>query len=133
MNQNQNGSAGNDDHSVYLTASGQVGCYYYSAGKRELFSPSGYEDGRWHLVECAKGSAGMTLDVDGKQVASNTFTGAPFAYSGYWVVGNRNAGDGAKQSIVGSVGQVAIYNYALSQAQDANHWATGQGQSSTGN
>jgi hypothetical protein len=38
-----------------------------------------------------------------------------------------------RQSIVGDVAQVAIYGYALTQAQDANHWAVGQGQSTTGN
>jgi hypothetical protein len=35
--------------------------------------------------------------------------------------------------MVGQVGQVAIYGYALSQAQDADHWAIGQGGPSTGN
>jgi Concanavalin A-like lectin/glucanases superfamily len=85
--------------------SGQVVCYYYSSGKRELVSPGSYTDGHWHLVLCAKGSGGMTLDVDGSLVASNTFTGPAFAYSGYWVIGNRHAGDGAQQSIIGDVGK----------------------------
>jgi Concanavalin A-like lectin/glucanases superfamily len=132
MNQSENGSAQNDDHSVYLNSGGQVVCYYYSAGKHELVSPGSYTDGRWHLVQCAKGSGGMTLDVDGTLVASNTFTGPAFPYSGYWVIGDRHAGDGAQQSIIGDVAQVATYGYALSQAQDADHWAVGQGQPATG-
>ena len=34
-----------------------------------------HTDGRWHLVQCAKGCGGMTRNVDGRLVASNTFTG----------------------------------------------------------
>jgi hypothetical protein len=132
MNQSQNGSAQNDDHSLFLNSSGQVVCYYHSSGKRELVSPGSYTDDRWHLVQCAKSADGVTLDIDGARVASNTFTGAAYPYSGYWVIGRRHAGDGAQQSIVGDVAEVAIYDYALSQAQDANHYAVGKGQPSTG-
>jgi hypothetical protein len=132
MNQNENGSGQNDDHSIYLNSSGQVVCYYYSSSKHELVSPGSYTDGGWHLVQCGKGGSGMTLDVDGALVASNAFTGPAYSYSGYWVIGSRHAGDGAQQSIVGDVGQVAMYGYALTQAQDANHYAVGQGQPSTG-
>jgi Concanavalin A-like lectin/glucanases superfamily len=99
---------------------------------QRLVSPGSYADGRWHLVQCAKGAAGMTLDVDGGRVAANAFTGPTLAYSGYWLIGNRRAGDGPRRSMVGQVGQVAIYGYALSQAQDANHWAVGQGGPSAG-
>jgi hypothetical protein len=89
-------------------------------------------DGRWHLVECAKGPGGMSLDVDGQNVAANAFTGPTLPYVGYWVIGDRRAGDGPRRAIVGQIAQVGIYVYALSQAQDANHWAIGQGQPSTG-
>jgi hypothetical protein len=133
MNWNQSGTSSVDDHSAYLDAWGHVDCYFWSSGVQRLVSPGAYADGRWHLVECAKGAGGMTLDVDGRPVAANAFTGPTFPYSGYWLIGNRRAGDGARQSIIGQVAQVAIYAYALSQAQDANHWAVGTGQASTGN
>ncbi len=133
MNWNPGGTASVDDHSVYLDASGHVDCYFWSWGVQRLVSPGSYADGRWHLVQCAKGAAGMTLDVDGGLAAANAFTGPTLAYSGYWLIGNRRAGDGPRRSMVGQVGQVAIYGYALSQAQDANHWAVGRGGPSTGN
>jgi hypothetical protein len=133
MNWNPSGTASVDDHSVYVDASGHVDCYFWSGGVHRLVSPGAYTDGRWHLVQCAKGPLGMTLDVDGALVAANSFTGPTLAYSGYWLIGNRRAGDGPRQSIIGQVGQVAIYGYALSQAQDANHWAIAQAQASTGN
>jgi Concanavalin A-like lectin/glucanases superfamily len=132
MNASQNGSNLVDDHSTYVDAAGHVDCYFYSSGWHRLVSPGTYADGNWHLVQCAKGATGMTLDIDGRLVASNTFTGPTLAYDGYWLIGYRRAGDGPKQSIVGDVAQVAIYGYALSQAQDANHWAVGQGQATPG-
>jgi Concanavalin A-like lectin/glucanases superfamily len=133
LNANQNGSGLDDDHSVYLDQWGHVDCYFWSNGVYRLVSPNTYTDGQWHLVQCAKGPSGMTLDIDGQLVASNTFTGPTYPYSGYWAIGDRpHAGDGPRQSILGEVGQVAIYGYALSQAQDANHWAVGQGQPSAG-
>jgi Concanavalin A-like lectin/glucanases superfamily len=132
-NWNPGGTASVDDHSVYLDASGHADCYFWSWGVQRLGSPRSSADGRWHLVECAKGATGMTLDVDGGLVAANAFTGPTLADSGYWLIGNRRAGDGPRRSMVGQVGQVAIYGYALSQAQDADHWAIGQGGPSTGN
>ncbi len=133
MNASLNGSNLVDDHSTYVDAWGHVDCYFWCQGWwHRLVSPGSYTDGRWHLVQCAKGATGMTLDIDGHLVASNTFTGPTLAYSGYWLIGYRHAGDGPRQSIVGEVGQVAIYGYALSQAQDADHWAVGQGQPSAG-
>lgn len=49
------------------------------------------------------------------------------------MIGSRRAGDGPRRSIIGAVAQVAIYGYALAQAQDANHWAVGEGAPPTGN
>ena len=132
MNVNQNGSSGVDDHSMYVDAWGHVDCYFYSSGWHRLVSRGSYTDGGWHLGQCAKGATGMTIDIDGRLVASNTFSGPTLAYSGYWLIGYRRAGDGPRQSIIGDVAQVAIYGYALSQAQDANHYAVAQGQPSTG-
>lgn len=96
-----------------------------------LTSPSAVTDGKWHYVAATmSSSAGMTLYVDGKTVASNAAYTAASSYSGYWRIGydNLNGWPGAPSDyyFTGSLRYVAAYTSALTAAQIANHYAAGQ-------
>lgn len=117
------GSGGNDwDKMLWVDNSGHVVFGAYNGSTVELKSPGTYNGGDWHLaVASISTTAGMTLYVDGSQVASNSSFKASQAYTGYWNIGWDNISgwpDNPDQnSLQGSLSDAAVFPSALSSSQ----------------
>ena len=113
------------------------GAIYFGAGtSTELASGTGLDNGAWHHVVATQGSGGMTLYIDGAQVAHNSVTTAQ-SYIGYWHVGgdrlvswaNTPASCSAASAtsydcpFAGSIDETAVYPTALSATTVASHHA----------
>ena len=83
-------------------------------------------DGVWHHVVCVRVSGvEKRIYVDGRMEATGpTGTGAQAGFN-YLAIGG-NAGD--NRFFTGGMDEVALYNYALSSDQIANHYRVGTGQ-----
>lgn len=105
-----NSATGNStrfDRAVSLNQQGQLS---FTAGETELITAASYNDGQPHHVVATQGPLGMTLYVDGVQMASNDST-PPASFIGYLRVG----GDG--QYFTGTIDEVALYSKVLSAEQ----------------
>ncbi len=81
-------------------------------------------DGAWHYVVATYDGSNIDFYVDGALAASTSASGSPY-YEGPQVAIGRDADacDGVVPSFEGNIAQVAVYNYALSAAQVAAHYA----------
>ena len=128
----QSGSSGQLDRHVYMTNSGQL-IFGVKPGswslvhKVKIFSPLTYNDGVWHLVDATLGPDGMALYVDGIKVGSNATTMAE-SLNGYWRVGGDSLSGWVSQPssdyLNGTIDEAAVYGYALSPDQVADHQAS---------
>jgi hypothetical protein len=128
----QSGSSDAFDRHVYMTNSGQL-IFAVKPGswglvhKVKIFTPLTYNDGVWHLVDATLGPDGMALYVDGIKVGSNATTMAE-SLNGYWrVAGDSLSGWVSQPSsdyFSGTIDEVAVYGYALSPDQVADHQAS---------
>jgi hypothetical protein len=142
----QTGLSGTYDRHVYMLNDGQVVFGVYSSGMkvpaRSIESPHVYNDGRWHYVvatfHSSAGVGRMALYLDGRSIASVP-TKSDQSYPGYWRVGGDNlAGawsldpwgsnsQGTTQPnsyyFGGTIGDVAVYPYAMSATAVAAHYA----------
>ena len=130
-NRNDADSTSYDRH-LYMTDGGQLVLGVSSSGMRTVTSPIAYNDGRWHHVVGALGAGGLTLFVDGRQVAGRADTTGAAAYNGYWRVGGDQIGTGwpsrpTGNSFAGSLDEVAVYPTALSAQAVTAHWDRGRG------
>jgi concanavalin A-like lectin/glucanase superfamily protein/beta-propeller uncharacterized protein DUF5122 len=138
---NNNASPGSSsyDRHIYMMNDGQIVFGVWTGQTETIESPDVYNDGAWHyVVATLSPTAGMALYIDGQLVGTNSTTSAQ-AYSGYWRVGGDNLNGGwnldpwgsnsqgttepASYWFQGSIGDVAVYPYALSAAQVAVHYA----------
>ncbi len=122
-----NSSSGSNftyDRQVYLDAAGRVYFGVTSGSRRTVASPAGFNDGAWHHVVATLGAGGMTLWVDGTQVAANPAITSASSYNGYWQVGGGPLtfwpGAG-RTDLVGSVDAVAVYPTQLTGDVVAAH------------
>jgi alpha-tubulin suppressor-like RCC1 family protein len=125
-------SATISDREIWVGTNGQVyfgvepspGVYDY------ISSPSGtnYADGNWHMVVATLSATGVTLYIDGNQVAANTTYVTAASGSGYWWIGameqasswpSTNAVTPTFTSFTGDIGRVSIFSSALSISQIA--------------
>ncbi len=126
------GSSTNYDRHLYLTNDGRVVFGVYPGAVKTLSSTAGYNDGSWHHVVATLGGTGMTLSVDGKQVASDPVVVSGQSYQGYWRIGGDSLGGWparpSSDYLAGDIDEVAIYPAPLNPAQIAAHYAAGTGQ-----
>lgn len=122
-----NSSSGSNftyDRQVYLDAAGRVYFGVTSGSRRTVAGPAGFNDGAWHHVVATLGAGGMTLWVDGTQVAANPAITSASSYNGYWQVGGGPLtfwpGAG-RTDLVGSVDAVAVYPTQLTGDVVAAH------------
>lgn len=101
--------------------------YFSSTSYKQVSAPASsvVAGALHHIVGVYDGSTGLTLYVDGTQVASGTVTarGTLTGVSGTGHIGRRF--DGTAQ-IDGRVYDLALYNGALSAGRVAAHWAAAQ-------
>ncbi|GGT12757.1 LamG-like jellyroll fold domain-containing protein [Streptomyces purpureus] len=119
-------NSGSYDKHLYMTNTGNLVFGVYSGGTRTLSTWGSYNNGKWHHVVGTQGPGGMTLYVDGKQVASNGVTGSQ-QYTGYWHVGADNLNGWplrpSSTFFAGQLDETAVYPTALSAQQVAKHYA----------
>jgi len=133
----QTGMSSNYDRHIYMMNDGQLVFGVWTGQTDTIETPRVYNDGQWHYVVATLDSSGMKLYVDGQLTGTNPTTSAQ-GFSGYWRVGGDNLNgwnldpwgsnsQGTTQPygfyFKGTIGDVAVYPYALSAAQLAAHYA----------
>jgi hypothetical protein len=137
-NNNASPGSSNYDRHIYMMNDGQIVFGVWTGQTDTIETPGVYNDGAWHyIVATLSPTAGMALYVDGQLIGTNPTTSAQ-VYNGYWRVGGDNLNgwnldpwgsnsQGTTQPhsywFQGSIGDVAVYPYALSAAQIAAHYA----------
>jgi hypothetical protein len=101
-----------------------------------VISKPGYNDGRWHQATGTLSAAGMTLSVDGRQIATEPMKHTWADYTGYWRIGydamdldkkNREwPGSPSSLFFAGSIDNAAVYPTALSADRVQAHFAAGR-------
>ncbi|HEY5137074.1 MAG TPA: signal peptidase I [Candidatus Nanopelagicales bacterium] len=132
------GSGGTYDRHIYLDGSGKVWFGVYNGGYVTLTSPTALNDGAWHMAAATLGSTGMSLWIDGTQVATNTNT-AGEATVGWFRAGCGNLGGWGgswtgpnnpttstnptqNRPFAGSLDEVSIWQSVLTTAQIRALW-----------
>jgi hypothetical protein len=114
------------DKHIYLTNDGRLVFGVWAGAADTLSSTSGYNDGQWHHVVGSQGPQGMTLYLDGAQVAHGAQT-QNRAYSGYWRIGGDNLSGWPTRPtsnfFAGAIDEAAVYDHALSLASVQRHYA----------
>ena len=132
LGSSQTGTSSQYDRHIYMKTNGQLIFGVWEGFAAVVTSPSSYNNNAWHhVVATIDSTNGMALYVDGSLVAShpvdsNGNYGFAQQYSGYWRVGGDNLSGwpGPTGSYFsGSIDDVAIYPFALSAAQAADHFA----------
>lgn len=134
----QANTSSNYDRHIYMMNDGQLVFGVWNNATYTIETPLAYNDGQWHYVVATfDPSAGMTLYVDGVRIGTNPNNAAQ-PYTGYWRVGGDNLNgwnldpwgsnsQGTTQPysyyFKGTIGDVAVYPFALSAAQVAAHYA----------
>ncbi|MDX6346480.1 MAG: hypothetical protein QOF84_1270 [Streptomyces sp.] len=127
------------DRNVYMTDDGRLEFGVTAAGSggggpggttySTVTTPSAYNDGTWHHVVATQGDSGLTLYVDGAQVAADSTATANQSYAGYWRVGSEDLSrwpDAPTSSFfAGSVDETAVYPTVLTADQVAQHYSLG--------
>jgi hypothetical protein len=125
------GASGNYDRHIYMLNSGQLAFGVYDgSATHTITSAAAYNDGIWHLATATfSGTAGMTLYVDGAQVARDSTSKVAQNFTGYWRIGydNLNAWPNAPSSYYfnGAVAAAAVFPTVLSAAEVANQAGAG--------
>jgi Concanavalin A-like lectin/glucanases superfamily len=98
---------------------------YASAGNAYARAASSIADGRWHYLVGTEDGTNITLYVDGNLAGSSPWPGGGISYGGTQAAIGRDADacSGVLPSFQGDISEVAVYNYALSAAQVAAHYA----------
>ncbi|MGY1811288.1 signal peptidase I [Blastococcus sp. SYSU D00820] len=124
------GASGTFDRHVYMTDGGQLVFGVYNSTHHTITSPAAYNDGRWHLVTATfSASTGMTLYVDGAQVAQSSATTAAETNTGYWRVGYDNLGSWpgrpTSDRFAGAMAAVSVFGSALPASAVAAQYDVG--------
>jgi hypothetical protein len=134
----QSGTSSSYDRHIYLMNDGQLVFGVYNSAVYTIETPLVYNDGQWHYVVATfDPGAGMALYVDGHLIGTNLNNSAQ-QYTGYWRVGGDNLngwnldpwGSNSQGTTEpygyyfgGTIGDIAVYPFALSAAQVAAHYA----------
>ncbi len=127
----QTGASTTVDRVVYLTNGGNVAFGVNPSGTDQVISTaSAYNDGSWHYVSVALGSAGMQLYVDGALQAHNSSITTGGSYSGYWRMGydNLSGWPSAPTSnyAAATVDEARVYTRTLTSAEVTDDYTAGQ-------
>jgi hypothetical protein len=104
----------------WRSSSGIFSAGFYSGGHFYADGEDTYADGEWHFVAQVGEEAVGYLYIDGMQISSTT---AGYIYSAqpYFLIGTRSKNSGSDLDDVeyfkGVIGQIGIYNVALSEAE----------------
>jgi hypothetical protein len=117
----------NYDRHVYMRNDGRVVFGANPGAIRTVTSPAPLNDGQWHHVVGAVGTArGMELFVDGKRVARDAATTTGQAFSGFWRIGGDNLNSWpnrpTNRSFTGDIAEVAVYPTALPLERVQQHY-----------
>lgn len=112
------------DRHVWIDATGHLVFGVYPGAVKEVTSTGTYADNTWHQVTASSGAAGMKLYVDGTLVASDATVTTSEVTTGWWHLGWGNMRTGwtnppTNSYWTGGIGNVAIFNSQLSNAQVA--------------
>jgi hypothetical protein len=129
------------DRHIYMMNDGQLVFGIWTGKLRAIETPTVYNDGRWHYVvatfHSSAGLGRMALYLDGRRIGAKS-TGLAEAGTGHWRVGGdnlkgwnldpwRSNSQGTTEPnsyyFRGTIGDVAVYPYALSAARVAAHYA----------
>lgn len=120
------------DRHLYLDDAGRVWFGVHDGARRTVSSPSrGYNDNAWHYVVGTLDAAGMTLSIDGQQVAARSDVTSARPMRGHWRVGADTLsgwGGTHADSLAGQVDEVAVYSRARSASEIAAQYAARTGQ-----
>jgi Concanavalin A-like lectin/glucanases superfamily len=119
------GNSGKYDRHVYMTNAGKLVFGAWAGSPVTITSAASYNNNAWHHVVGTLSGAGMTLYVDGAQVASSPNTAAE-AYNGFWRIGGDNLGlwpsRPTSDYFKGTIDEAAVYTTALTASQVAEHF-----------
>jgi hypothetical protein len=125
------GLSGNYDRQIIMSNSGRLAFGVYDgSATHEIVSSASYNDGRWHLVTATfSGTVGMTLYVDGVQVARDATSKVAQNFTGYWRVGYDNIdtwpSTPTSRYFAGTVAHAAVFSSVLSATEVANQYGVG--------
>jgi hypothetical protein len=134
----QTGTSSSHDRAIYMNNAGNIyfGVYYFFTA-RTINSPLTYNDNNWHQVTATLSStSGITLYIDGIQVAANASYTSGEGTTGYWKIGYDNTGGwpSAPSSYYfnGSLDDILIYHTPLSAAQVTTVYKSADGAGNNG-
>ncbi len=123
FNSATNGSGSNDRH-IYMTNSGQIIFGTYDGAVHTVTSSTAYNDGAWHYVVGTATGSTIALYIDNSLIG--TASGGAQNYNGYWLLGYGDFGGWpslpTSNYFGGTIDEAAVYPYALSATQVANHY-----------
>ena len=127
------GASPSTDRHLYMTDAGRIvfGVQPPLSTPVTVAGPKAYNDGVWHMAVATLSTAGMTLSVDGAQVAANpaVTTGSLQLLGAYWRAGwDTLAGWPTRPTTdywTGSLAHAAVYTEALPAARIAALYAAG--------
>jgi signal peptidase I len=139
----QSGASDFSDRHLYMTDAGAIafGTVQEPGNSSNpkpvtVMSGPGYNDGRWHQATGTLSAAGMTLYVDGRQIATEPTKHKWAAYTGYWRIGydsmdldkkNREWPDSPSSLFfAGTIDNAAVYPAALTANQVQAHFTAGR-------
>lgn len=113
------------DRHVYMSDAGKLVFGVWTGSRVVVTSPASYNDNAWHHVVATQGPGGMTLYVDGVQVAANTVS-ANTVSLGSWRIGGDTIPSSwpsapTSRHFRGAIDEFAIYPTVLTPAQIAAH------------
>ncbi len=116
------------DRHLYMDNSGKVHFGVKPTADRVVVtSPDPYNDGEWHQATATLGPDGMTLYVDGKEVAQRGgIVNGESLSRGYWWIGGGGLDSWPSQPsssyFDGAIDDVAVYSSALTDGDVARHY-----------
>jgi len=123
----QTGGSGSYDRHLYMTNSGQLILGIWNGGSTTVQTSSAYNDGAWHHAVGTWASGTLSLYVDGALIGAAS--GSPQNFSGFWRLGYDNIGGWpsgpSSYHFAGKIDEAAVYGYALTSTQVANHYHAG--------
>ncbi|BDZ51956.1 hypothetical protein GCM10025867_41970 [Frondihabitans sucicola] len=125
------GASSTYDRHIYLNTAGQLVFGTYNGTYKTISSTASYTDNAWHqVVATFSSSTGMTLYVDGAQVAVNASYNLAQTNTGYWRIGYDSitawTGSGSNPYFTGSMRFASVYSTVLTAAQVQQHYNAGR-------
>jgi hypothetical protein len=126
----QTGTSTYRDRNIYMSDSGQI---YFGVAPGGIVTTintaASYNNDAWHhIVATQSSTSGMTLYVDGVSRATSSSGTSAQNYTGYWKIGFDSlsswSGTHTSNYFNGTIDEVAVYNYALTSTQVADHYNT---------